>query len=207
MTRFRYALAAFCLVQAASVSAQLPELANPSAASGASTSARFFAGASADNGATYSSVHGYADPIDLLTEIQVESAHVNTVGNLYVIIQLDGLYFMGLESGEYVVWDLSGETLQPIRAAKTLQASEPLTLVDDVAFGPAGVSDTSLDVYLAYDTTANPGELYYSGVPLTFSIEAQVQQVQSLTLYQNNISGPIIQAKCISCHVSGGLAG
>lgn len=185
--------------------AQLPELASPSAATGNSTTAKFFGGATADNGASYASSFAYDQPIDVLTEIQVETAHVNTMGNLYIIIALGETYFIRDEFGAYQVWNVT-DPLLAASPAKTLQASEPLTIVEDLAFGPAGVSNAALSIFLAYDTMAVQGELFYSGAPLTFAIEAEAASPASFQLFTDNISTPIIQAKCIVCHTDVGIA-
>lgn len=187
-------------------SAQLPELGSPSTATGASTTAKFFGGATADNSSSFGSSFGGDQPLDIFTEIQVESTHVNTVGNVYLLIQLGADIFMRLESGEYVVWDQTLPNLQATLPGRTLQASEPITILENVAFGPAGLSGASLAIFLAYDTTASPGELYYSGVPLNLAIETEVVVKPSLTFYLSNISQPIVQTRCIICHTSTGVA-
>ena len=193
-------------------SAQLPELGSPSTATGASTTARFFGGATADNSVFFGSSFGGDQPLDIFTEVQVETAHVNTVGNIYLLIQLGADIFMRLESGEYVVWDQTLPNLQATLAGRTLQASEPITILENVAFGPAGLSGASLAIFLAYDTTAASGELYYSGVPLSFSIDAEVTEPPaptdpaSLTFFLSNISQPVIQSRCIACHTITGIA-
>jgi hypothetical protein len=190
-------------------SAQLPELGSPSTATGASTTARFFGGATADNSVFFGSSFGGDKPLDIFTEVQVETAHVNTVGNIYLLIQLGADIFMRLESGEYVVWDQTLPNLQATLPGRTLQASEPITILENVAFGPAGLLGASLAIFLAYDTTAASGELYYSGVPLSFSIDAEVIEPvdpPSLTFYLSNISQPIIQSRCIDCHTTTGVA-
>ena len=145
--------------------------------------------------------------MDIFTEVQVESGHVNTVGNIYLLIQLGADIFMRLESGEYAIWDQTLPNLQATLPGRTLQASEPITILENVAFGPAGLAGATLSIFLAYDTTAATGELYYSGVPLTVAIEAEVTEAASLTFFRSNISSPIIQSNCIGCHVSGGPAG
>jgi len=185
--------------------AQLPELDLPSTVSGGTTTARFFGGASADNGATYSSSFGYDQAIDIDMEIQVESSHVNTVGNVYVLIVWGDQYFMRIESEAYEVWDLSLENLQAAFPAKTLQTNEAINIVNDVAFGPAGVSDTTLALYLAYDSIAAAGEIFYSGSALLVTIGAEQQSSSSFQLYTTNISS-IIQNNCIMCHKTGGVA-
>ena len=186
--------------------AQLPELDLPSTVSGGSTTARFFGGASADDGLTYSSSFEYDQAIDINMEIQVETSHVNTVGNIYVLVVWGDQYFMRIESGAYEVWDLSLENLQAAFPAKTLQASELINIVNDVAFGPAGVSDTTLALYLAYDSIAAAGEIFYSGSALLVTIGAEQQSSSSFQLYKTSISSSIIQNNCIMCHNTGGAA-
>ena len=186
--------------------AQLPELDLPSTVSGGSTTARFFGGASADDGLTYSSSFEYDQAIDINMEIQVETSHVNTVGNIYVLVVWGDQYFMRIESGAYEVWDLSLENLQAAFPAKTLQASELINIVNDVAFGPTGVSDTTLALYLAYDSIAAAGEIFYSGSALLVTIGAEQQSSSSFQLYKTNISSSIIQNNCIMCHKTGGAA-
>ena len=190
---------------------QLPELGSPSTVTGATTTARFLGGASADNGATFGSSFAFDQAIDIDVEIQVETSHVNTVGNLYVFILWDDIWFQRLESGAYEVWDLSIENIQAAFPAKTLQSSEPINIVNDVAFGPAGVADTTLSIFVAYDTMAVANEFFYSGAPLNITIEpeepAEPPAPTAQQLFESNISAQIIQARCILCHRSGGAAG
>ena len=204
-------------------SAQLPELESPSTATGTSTTAKFFGGATADNSGTFGSSFRGDQPLDIFVEIQVESGHINTVGNVYLLIQLGADIFMRLQSGEYVIWDQTLSSLQATLQGRTLQASEPITILENVAFGPAGLSGASLAIFVAYDTIAASGELYYSGMPLSFSIladtapetpeaaavaaaEAVAANPASQTFYLSNISGPIVQSKCIRCHKTTGSA-
>ena len=195
-------------------SAQLPELESPSTATGASTTAKFFGGATADNSDTFGSSFRGDQPLDIFIEIQVESDHINTVGNVYLLIQLGADIFMRLQSGEYVIWDQTLNSLQATLQGKTLQASEPIIILENVAFGPAGLSGASLAIFVAYDTMAASGELYYSGKPLSFSILADsapetpeaAANPASQTFYLSNISGPIVQSKCLRCHKTTGSA-
>lgn len=190
----------------ASAMAQLPELGSPSTATGVFTSARFFGGATADNSATFGSSFTGDQALDIFTEVEVEGAHINTVGNVYLLIQLGEDIFMRLESGEYAIWDQTLPNLQATLPNRTLQQREPITILEGVAFGPAGLAGATLNIFLAYDTVAVPNELYYSGVPLTVAIEAEPTEAPSLTFYLSNISQPIVQTNCIVCHTSTGVA-
>ena len=185
---------------------QLPELEMPASVSGIPTTAKFFGGATADQGSSYANSFAFDLPISIFAEIQVEEAHLNTMGNLYIIILLGEDYFVRDENGVYHIWDLTLGNLLAASPAKTLQANEPLTIIENVAFGPAGVSGVALNIFLAYDSVATLGEIYYSGTPLIVAIEQEVVESASLTLFTTNISQPIIQSRCVVCHVSGGSA-
>ena len=187
---------------------ELPELASPSSASGNPTTARFFGGASADNGKTYGSSFDFNTPLDISGSIQVEQAHINTVGNLYIVVLLGEDYLYRDSEGNYQAWNLELSTLQAASPDKTLASVEPLTIVDDVPLGPAGAAGLTLSIFFAYDTSAVPGELFYSGAPVTVAIGTEPPaEPASLALYNASISAPIVQSRCVSCHVSGGASG
>ena len=187
---------------------ELPELASPSSASGNPTTARFFGGASADNGETFGSGFDFNTPLDISGAIQIEESHINTVGNLYIVVLLGEDYLYRDSEGNYQAWDLELSTLQAASPDKTLSSFEPLTIVDDVPLGPAGAAGLTLRIFFAYNTSAEPGELYYSGTPVTLAIGTESPaEPASLTLYNASISAPIVQSRCVSCHVSGGASG
>ncbi|MED5310830.1 MAG: hypothetical protein VYD17_01060 [Pseudomonadota bacterium] len=187
---------------------ELPELASPLSASGNPTTARFFGGASADNGETFGSSFDFNTPLDISGSIQIEESHINTVGNLYIVVLLGEDYLYRDSEGNYQAWNLELSTLQAASPDKTLSSFEPLTIVDDVPLGPAGAAGLTLSIFFAYNTSAVPGELYYSGTPVTLAIGTEAPaEPASLTLYNASISAPIVQSRCVSCHVGGGASG
>ena len=187
-------------------SAQLPELTPSATASGNTTTAVFYGGASSDDGQSYELSFPADEPIDVHAQVKVEAGHVNTVGNIYVVIVLGNQYFMRDHTGAYQLWDGTLGGLQAAYFNKTLEAVEDITIVESVPFGPAGVANATLSIFLAYDTVAAPGEFYYSGAPLSFTIEPDNTVAGSYTLFADAISAPIIQTKCIVCHVATGIA-
>lgn len=181
-----------------------PELGIPATGSGQPTSARFFGGATADGGLTYLPAYGPDAPLDILAEIHVEAGHVNSVGNLYVVASTGDVFFQRLPNGAFVQWDGSVAGLMPTAAAIPLAPVEAITLIENLAFGQIGIYEAVIYFFLAYDTTLNPGEIYYSGVPMTVVIDEDA--VDPFQLYQDSISQPIVQARCVICHMPGGLA-
>lgn len=191
----------------ATASAQLPELPGAVSLSGAPTTARFFGGVTADEGVSYGNSFSADQSLDVLTELRVEQGHVGSQGNLYLLILLDGQFFMRDATGAWLPWDVDLATLQASRPTQALAASEPITILNDIAFAQLGLTDVALDIFMVYDSGATPGEFYFNSQPLTLSITPAPSQPQSLSLFQENISAQIIQATCRSCHRVGGTAG
>jgi len=186
--------------------AQLPELQLPSSITGNPTSAKFFGGATTDKGVTYASSFTFDQSLDVLTEIQVETDHVDTVGDLYFIISTPEEFFMRVDAENFELWDGSLETLQPAVSDKALQASEALTLVGDTTFAMLDLVGVDMNIYLAYDSVAAPGELYYSGAPIKLFIQSDPTDSANFTFYVDNISSSIIQPQCSICHSGTGVA-
>ena len=135
--------------------AQPPELDNPSTGSGQSTTAQFFGGATADDGVSYLASYFPEDPLDVLGEIHVENSHVSSIGNLYVVGSDGVQFFHRLENGAFELWDGDVATLLPTAAAIPLAAVEDLTIIENLPFGDAGVTNGTVLIYLAYDTQQN----------------------------------------------------
>lgn len=188
--------------------APVPELPNPSAASGGPTTARFFAGTTVDEGASFISAVNPTTPADVLAEFRVEAGHVGSLGNLYVVATAYGQYYVRTPDGGFVLWDGNIAGLTAAVPNKLLASLETLTILDNIRFGDAGVNEAEVAFYLAYDSVQRPGELYYSGTPLGLRIAPTVQsQIDPFRLYTETVSGPIVQNRCVICHVAGGLAG
>ncbi|NKB33677.1 MAG: DUF1588 domain-containing protein [Pseudomonadales bacterium] len=189
-----------------SAKAQLPELDLPSTLTGNATTAKFFGGATADGGITFSSSFAADQAYDILTEIQVEPAHVGSQGNLYVVFSLGNEIFMQDESGAFQEWDLQLETLLAASPDKSLVANEALLVADTAELLAGALSTSSLAVFLAYDSVAAPEELFFNASPIIVALAAQQGVPPSETLYLSNVSDPIIQTRCIVCHTVGGVA-
>ena len=159
-----------------SVAEILPELGEALTVSGTPTTAQFFGGVTSDGGASYLSTVNPDKPIDIVGSWQPEVAHVNTVGNFYVVVQLDESYYSQNEEGQFQEWDLDLKTLQAARQEITLASVEQIVIIKDFALGLAGLSGKTLFVFLAYETANVPGELFYSGTPIAISVNSSVSE-------------------------------
>ncbi len=185
---------------------QLPELPNAASLSGLPTGAKFFGGASLNNGQSFVTSIGMSEPVDVLAQINVQPEHVGELGNYYILVVLGEEQFVRAGPDNYEPWDGTVEGLKPAIANKVLAAEEMLSIVDDLPFGAVGVSNTALNIFLAYDTNAAPGDLFFSGSPISFFVNGEATTPASQSLFVESVSSTIIQTKCIVCHFSGGVA-
>lgn len=166
------------------VSAELPVL-GATTVSGNATSAVFRAGASAGAG-DYRTQFQAGEQVTITARIQVAPADVNLPGNVYVLIALEGQYFMQDSNGGFQPWNLDPASLVATRAYTALPAQSDLTILGNIALGPLGLAGRSLQVYLAYNLNNAPQEFHYSSAPLQIGIAAydplQVAAVSAQTL-------------------------
>ncbi|MEC8356550.1 MAG: hypothetical protein VXZ91_03965, partial [Pseudomonadota bacterium] len=159
-----------------SVAEILPELGEALTVSGTPTTAQFFGGVTSDGGASYLSAVNPDRLIDIVGSWQPEVTHVNTVGNLYVVVQLDESYYFQNQEGQFQEWDLDLKTLRAVRQEITLASVEQIVIIKDFALGLAGLSGKTLFIYLAYEAANVPGELFYSGTPIAISVNSSVSE-------------------------------
>ena len=209
-SNWRTAMVLACLAcfSGAPAYGQLPELGNPAALHKPTTTAKFFAGVSADNGATYKSSFAATDVLDINALIRVEPAHINQSGDLYVILGLGQQFFVRDSKGSFVPWDLTLPNLQAAVANKPLVANEAIAVLDNSTLGAVGLIGNSYTLFLAYRLTSKPNEIYYSGSPAQFTIAGGDAKAETaaLTLFTDTVSTRIIQNQCIACHTPTGVA-
>lgn len=169
-------LISMLLLSQAVMAQQLPEFSIARNIDGNASSARFRGGVSKDNGLTLARVFKPEDSLDIMVEYQFEADHVGAIGNLYVVVSVAGEFFMLTDTGDYQPWNEDLETLQAATANKSLQATEALTILQNTKFGPLGLADSTLSIFLAYNIASNPDVLYYSPAPLSFSISSENSQ-------------------------------
>ena len=66
-------------------------------------------------------------------------------------------------------WDGLVDSLEPV-ATKTLQATETISVLNQVQFEPAGIEQGELAIYIGYELISDSDKIYYSATPLRVSI-------------------------------------
>ena len=190
----------------------VPELAGATTASGAATTARFYGGAQVRGSDSFATSFQNTDDISIPLEINPEFRHLGTAGKGYVLAAVGGALFTLLESGEWQVFDgtvagLGGAaTYSSLRNIETLSGDTVVSLLTREGV-TANDDQVTVIIYLAYDSSAAPGELYFTGAPLQISIAATNSTTSAIQIYEANVESQIVQARCIVCHVAGGAAG
>jgi acetyl esterase/lipase len=134
-----------------------------------STTAEFYAGASIDEGLSYVSCVDPLDSVDLESSLVVENDHVGSAGSIYVVAIVGEESYM-LVGDVFYPWDGLGDSLEAF-ATKTLQATETINILDQVQFGPAGVEQGELAIYIGYQLVSDLNKIYFSATPLRVKIE------------------------------------
>lgn len=164
----------FCLLAFAMVgvgnATELPSLGAVKSVSGSATNAQFFAGARANNRAGFESQFDSFEELTIAARLQIETAHIAKLGNLYVVVAVGDNYFYRDATGAYKVWDFQLDSLKPTASNKILSASEEISILSDTTVGSLALSGQRLSFYFAYSEQLNPTELYYNESPLQIDI-------------------------------------
>ena len=133
-----------------------------------STTAEFYAGASIDEGLSYVSCVDPLDSVDLDSSLVVENDHVGSAGSIYIVAMVGEESYM-LVGDVFHPWDGLQDSLEPF-ATKTLQATETISVLDQVQFGPAGIEQGELVIYIGYELISDLNKIYFSATPLRVNI-------------------------------------
>ena len=149
----------------------LPILRKASSATGTSSKSIFHGGASSDGGTTYSSNFLNTDLIDVTASINPDPAHVGKSASFYIVALLStGHKFAKTDTGKFKqIAKLSeipayGQTL-------SLQTHETFAILKNLQGEALGVSNVTLNIFVGYSLLEAPGEIYFNGKPISFTIE------------------------------------
>ena len=109
------------------------------------------------------------DSVDLESSLVVENDHVGIAGSIYVVAIVGEESYM-LVGDVFYPWDGLRDSLEPF-ATKTLQATETIKILDQVQFGPAGIAQGELAIYIGYELVSDLNKIYFSATPLRVKIE------------------------------------
>jgi hypothetical protein len=157
---------------ALSVQAAEPAL-TAATASGSATAASFTGGATINNGSSWISSAASSAAVDVMGTIKVAPADVGKKGALVALVQIPGMgVYQMVSGGFFLPWNGQVSGLQPF-AVKTLTASEPVTVLNDLIGVNSGLSGLSFQVFFGYYTNSDVNTIAYTGTPISFSIASK----------------------------------
>lgn len=142
-------------------------------ASGAATTATFTGGATINNGSSWTTSAASSAAVDVVGTIKVAATDVGKKGALVALVQIPGMgVYQMVSGGFFLPWNGQVSGLQPF-AVKTLAATEPVTVLNDLIGVNSGLAGLSFQVFFGYYINGDVNTIAYTGTPIAFSIAAK----------------------------------
>jgi hypothetical protein len=143
------------------------------------------------------------DSFSLDVKVTPDSDDVGKIVDLFNVVLIDDKWWVLNLEGEYVQWGGDISALVPFRRGVSLSDSISVRLFAG-KFSRSG----NYNFYTVY-TPVDGGALTYTSEPMSITIAegaAPETAAEVLGFYEETIESPIVQSRCILCHVNGGLA-
>lgn len=149
----------------------LPILTRARTVSGGESRSIFHGGATADKGLSYKTSFLSSELIDVDASIQPDPEHLGRSATFYVVAVLSsGQQFAKRADGKFV--RVSSPTALPAYSHTTnLQSQESFSLLKNLNGDALGAKGISASLFIGYSLDNDPGEIYFNGRPITFSIQ------------------------------------
>ena len=143
--------------------------------------------------------------IVLSLSLTPQTVDLSKIASIYAVIFTNDQFYVLNPNGEYTSWNGSVETLVPFATNQLLTGELTVNLIDGVVETPANYFH-----YAAYQVENEPNfHFTLSPAQLVVADSAEVLDIKrtpGAIAFDNSIEKQIIQARCIACHVDGGLA-
>jgi Protein of unknown function (DUF1588) len=137
------------------------------------------------------------DHVQIAGTLRPQAEHVGKKADIFVVEKIGNKFTMKNADGVYIPWNTQVNKLVPFVEGVTLSSA----LNVDVFKGALGTAGQHL-IFLGYMLEGST-TLIYTPSAATLQIATNIDP---FSFFEANIQTQIIQAKCILCHVSGGVA-
>jgi hypothetical protein len=141
----------------------------------------------------------------LTLDLRPQASSLARSSSVYTVIVANNQFFKLEPDGSYAPWDGAVETLTPFVTGQLLSSTQTLTLLNGTM---AEAGD-----YLYYVAYSVEGEttLHFTPEPAQISVKASTElpdnsDSQAAITFGTEIETSVVQARCVACHVEGGLA-
>ena len=143
--------------------------------------------------------------IELSLVLAPQASHRGLKASVYTVIVAGGKFFKLTEDGSYAPWNGTVEDLTPFATNQTLESANRFTLLDG-KMAEAG----SYLYFVAYGVEGE-SRLLFTPDPAQITVtESDVLPDDTTSVaaetFKAELESAVVQAKCILCHVEGGLA-
>lgn len=150
-------------------SSALRELSGSISLAGGLSSASYQGGVTANNGGAFGNVFTSEQSLDIVAEIDIDPEHQGSDGFLVVAALLDGQIL--LQNGALGAFEpYNPEAGIPHVADKTLDASEIITIAENLIPAALNIDSISVDFVVGYGLASNPDEVYHHSNPINLTV-------------------------------------
>ena len=143
--------------------------------------------------------------IELSLALAPQASHRGLKASVYTVIVAGGKFFKLTEDGSYAPWNGTVEDLTPFTTNQTLESANRFTLLDG-KMAEAG----SYLYFVAYGVEGESRLLFTPDPAQIVVTESDVLPDDTTSVaaetFEAELESAVVQAKCILCHVEGGLA-
>lgn len=146
-----------------------------------------------------------ANDFKLTVALAPQESHQGLKASVYAVVLANGEFFKLNSDGSYGAWDGSIEDLTPFAADYPLAASNEFTLLD------GKMSESGSYLYFVAYSIGGESRLLFTPDPAVLEIAdsenvPEPSSSHTAQTFKDELETAVVQAKCILCHVEGGLA-
>lgn len=143
--------------------------------------------------------------IELSLSLAPQESHRGLKASVYTVIVAGGQFFKLIEDGSYAPWNGTIEGLTPFVANQTLESTNRFTLLD------GKMAEAGSYLYFVAYSVEGETRLLFTPDPAQIAVaESDVLPDDTTSVaaetFEAQLESTVVQAKCILCHVEGGLA-
>ena len=146
-----------------------------------------------------------ASDIELSLALAPQESHRGLRASVYTVIFAGSKFFKLTEDGSYVPWNGTVEDLTPFATNQTLESTNRFTLLD------GKMAEAGSYLYFSAYGVEGESRLLFTPDPAQIAVaESDVLPDETTSVaaetFEAELESAVVQAKCILCHVEGGLA-
>jgi hypothetical protein len=143
--------------------------------------------------------------LELSVAVTPSEAHRGALVDIYTVIVASNKFFKLAPDGGYVPWDGTVEDLTPFATGRMLGADNKFTLINGT------LAEAGSYLYFTAYSAQGESRLHFTPEPAQLNIKASTTlpddtHSAAAKTFDTEIESDIVQARCITCHVEGGLA-